>query len=286
MLEELRRHHRAYGVRPQVIGAGGAAAITVEAGERIATAFAEWTTEDIARFRHDHSLPPGTVLATAARLGNNDPMQSRSVQVPVERLGRWISGFADRHGGNSRSISDGVLHLSGADGATADIRPPYAAVFTQHGALSDVDVDHYVATIAEIPRTAVIAVRRGGFLAAVVEGSTLVAGDAGKRHVQGRTAAGGWSQQRFARRRDKQVHELSQAAADYAARVILSNLPVAFLATGGDRPLIDDVLTDPRLRSMNDLPRGPHLALSDIRKATLRELPTLLATCRIDLVDP
>ncbi|MEK9664583.1 MAG: acVLRF1 family peptidyl-tRNA hydrolase [Candidatus Nanopelagicales bacterium] len=159
---------------------------------------------------------------------------------------------------------------TGGDGSTATFRPPFP--------VSADTVDTLIACIAHVPRTAVIAVRRGGFLAAVVDGSTVVAGDAGKRHVQGRTAAGGWSQQRFARRRDKQVHELSQAAADYAARVILPELPVAFLATGGDRPLVDEVLTDPRLRS--------HLALNDIRKTTLRELHTLLATCRIDLVDP
>jgi hypothetical protein len=205
-------------------------------------------------------------------------MQTRSVHVPAERLGRWISGFGERHAGSSATWADGACTLTGGDGSTATFRPPFP--------VSADTVDTLIACIAHVPRTAVIAVRRGGFLAAVVDGSTVVAGDAGKRHVQGRTAAGGWSQQRFARRRDKQVHELSQAAADYAARVILPELPVAFLATGGDRPLVDEVLTDPRLRSLGDLPRGPHLALNDIRKTTLRELHTLLATCRIDLVDP
>jgi hypothetical protein len=205
-------------------------------------------------------------------------MQTRSVQVPAERLERWISGFGERHAGSSPAWTDGALTLTGGDGSTATFRPPFP--------VSVDTVDSLIAGIAHVPRTAVIAVRRGGFLAAVVDGSTVVAGDAGKRHVQGRTAAGGWSQQRFARRRDKQVHELSQAAADYAARVVLPEIPVDYLATGGDRPLVEDVLRDSRLRVLADIPRGPHLSLDDIRKATIAELPALLATCRIDLVDP
>ncbi len=205
-------------------------------------------------------------------------MQTRSVHVPAERLGRWISGFGERHAGSSATWTDGACTLTGGDGSTATFRPPFP--------VSADTVDSLIAGIAHIPRTAVIAVRRGGFLAAIVDGSTVVAGDAGKRHVQGRTAAGGWSQQRFARRRDKQVHELSQAAADYAARVVLPEIPVDYLATGGDRPLVEDVLRDSRLRVLADIPRGPHLSLDDIRKATIAELPALLATCRIDLVDP
>ncbi len=205
-------------------------------------------------------------------------MQTRSVQVPAERLERWISGFGERHAGSSPAWTDGALTLTGGDGATATFRPPFP--------VSADTVESLIAHLADVPRTAIIAVRRGGFLAAVVEGSAVVVGKAGTRHVQGRTAAGGWSQQRFARRRDKQVHELSQAAADYAAHVILPELPVAFLATGGDRPLVEDVLRDSRLRVLTDAPRGPHLSLEDIRKPTIVELPGLLSTCRIDLVDP
>jgi len=278
MLEELCRHDRTHRVRTQIVGTGGAASVPIEAGERITATFCEWAAKDIPCFCHGPSLPGGYVRATTSRSGNNGQMPSRSVQVPAHRLDRWISGFAERHGGSSITWADGTLTLTGEDGSTATFRPPYPAQIDT--------VDGLIARISAVPRTAVIAVRRGGFLAAVVDGSTVVAGDAGKRHVQGRTSAGGWSQQRFARRRDKQVHELSQAAADYAARVIVPELPAAYLATGGDRPLVDDVLDDPRLRPLRSLPRGPHLSLNDIRKATIDELPGLLSTCRIDLVDP
>ncbi len=45
----------------------------------------------------------------------------------------------------------------------------------------------------------------------------------GTRHVQSRTAAGGWSQQRFARRRGKQADELVDAVVGHARRVLLAD---------------------------------------------------------------
>ena len=205
-------------------------------------------------------------------------MSTRTVSVPAARLPRWIDGFAERHGGSKQRLANGVLHLEGADGAEATITPPYPVVAT--------DAAAFAAAVQRIPRTGVILIRRGGFAAAIVEGDSVIASDVGKRHVQGRTAAGGWSQQRFARRRDKQVHELVDAAVDYAARVIAPALPVDYIATGGDRPLVEEVLADTRLRSLAAIPRGPHLDVPDPRRDVITSLPERLSTLRIDLVDP
>lgn len=205
-------------------------------------------------------------------------MSARTVSVPAARLPRWIDGFAERHGGSSQRVTDGVLQLTGADGATAAITPAYPASAT--------DASEFAAAVQRIPRTGVILIRRGGFAAAIVEGTAVIASDVGKRHVQGRTAAGGWSQQRFARRRDKQVHELVDAAVNYASRVILPALPVEYVATGGDRALADEVLADPRLRPLAAVTRGPHLDVPDPRRDVVTSLPERLNTLRIDLVDP
>lgn len=205
-------------------------------------------------------------------------MNTRTVTVPAARLSRWIDGFAERHGGSTQRFTDGVLHLEGVDGAVAAITPPYPVVAT--------DVSGFTAAVQRIPRTGVILIRRGGFAAAIVEGDAVIASDVGKRHVQGRTAAGGWSQQRFARRRDKQVHELVEAAADYVTRVIVPALPVDYLATGGDKPLVEEVLTDTRLRQLTKIPRGPHLDVPDPRRDVVTSLPERLSTVRVDLVDP
>lgn len=170
------------------------------------------------------------------------------------------------------------MRLTGADGGTAEITPPYAITATT--------ASDFIEAVQHIPRTGVILIRRGGFAAAIVEGHSVLASDVGKRHVQGRTAAGGWSQQRFARRRDKQVHELIEAAVDYAARVIVPALPLDYLATGGDRSLVDETLDHPRLRTLATIPRGPHLDVPDPRRDVVTSLPERLSTLRIDLVDP
>lgn len=205
-------------------------------------------------------------------------MTQRTVYVPAMRIGRWIDGFAERHGGAGQEIIAGVLHLTGSDTATAAITPAYP--------LRALTVPEFAAEVLSVPRTGVLLIRRGGFAAAVIDGEHVVASDVGKRHVQGRTAAGGWSQQRFARRRDKQVHELIEAAVDYAARVIIPALPIDYLATGGDRPLVDEVLAHPRLRALDRVPRGPHLDVPDPRRDVVTSLPERLSTLRIDLVDP
>ena len=205
-------------------------------------------------------------------------MSARTVSVPAARLSRWIDGFAERHGGSTEQLADGVLQLEGTDGAAATITPLYPVGVT--------NASEFAAAVQRIPRTGVILIRRGGFAAVIVEDATVVASDIGKRHVQGRTAAGGWSQQRFARRRDKQVHELVEAAADYAARVIVPALPVDYLATGGDKSLVEGVLADTRLRPLTALPRGPHIDVPDPRRDVVASLPERLSTLRIDLVDP
>ncbi|MEY3733608.1 MAG: hypothetical protein RL347_967 [Actinomycetota bacterium] len=205
-------------------------------------------------------------------------MSTRTVQVPASRLARWVAGFAERHGGSTESILDGRLHLKGADTATATLSPPFPIE-----ASSTAD---YIEAVAHVPRTAVILIRRGGFAAAIVDGGDIVASDIGKRHVQGRTAAGGWSQQRFARRRDKQVHELVDAAVGYVMRVVIPALPVDYLATGGDRPLVDAVLEDPRLRGLQTITRGPHLDVPDPRRDVVDSLPERLSTVSIELIDP
>src|SRR5262249_61220022 len=65
----------------------------------------------------------------------------------------------------------------------------------------------------------VLLVRLGGYAAGVFTGPSahLATSKVGSRLVHGRSAAGGTSQQRFARRREKQASEALGAAADTAA---------------------------------------------------------------------
>ena len=64
-------------------------------------------------------------------------------------------------------------------------------------------------------------VRRGRWAVGVFDGADLVVSKVDARQVQGRTAAGGWSQQRFARRRGHQTDAVVEHAVETAVRVLL-----------------------------------------------------------------
>jgi hypothetical protein len=217
----------------------------------------------------------------------------RQVEVPAARLGRWCSGFAARHGEPVDVRRDGpALRLDAPDGATATLVPPFPFPSEVTGLAAGLD---WVLAGRE---SAVLLVRRGGYACAIVRtegpasvgGGTVAPGEVvisktGSRYVQSRSAAGGWSQRRFARRRANQARDLVRAAADDAVGVLLTGLPAAvdWLVTGGDRSLVDAVLSDARLRPLTALRRGVHLAVPDPRSAVVLTLPARLAAVRIGL---
>ena len=119
----------------------------------------------------------------------------------------------------------------------------------------------------------VILVRRGGYALGIAGECGLVAHKVGTRHVQSRTAAGGWSQQRFARRRTNQADALVGAVQDHLARLREeSGLVPAALARGGERSLVGAVLRDPRLRDLTDLPARDYPGIPDPRRAVLDDV--------------
>src|SRR6266511_2509413 len=167
--------------------------------------------------------------------GRPAPGGGRWVDVAPERLPRWLENFAKRHGPYRK---DG-LHLVADDGATADLEPPI-------GAPAVPTLDDLVKT--EPRRLGLLLARKGAVAVGVADGDKLVASKVDTHYVQGRTAAGGWSQQRFARRRDNQARQSAGAAAEVAARVLLPELDsLVAVVLGGDRQAVDAVLADRRL---------------------------------------
>lgn len=201
--------------------------------------------------------------------------------VAPERLGRWLDGVADRHGAFDVRPDDGALALTCADGTTVRLTAPPG--WTPAPPL----LTSFTAAAREPRRTAVLLVRRGRWAVGVFAGAELEASKVDARQVQGRTAAGGWSQQRFARRRANQTDAVVGAAADTAARVLLPHLPgLDALATGGDRGLVDEVLADPRLRPLAGLPRTAPLDVGEPTKAVLLETPAQFRAVRVHIVEP
>ncbi|PKW25270.1 hypothetical protein ATL31_0056 [Phycicoccus duodecadis] len=117
---------------------------------------------------------------------------------------------------------------------------------------------------------ALLLVRRGGYAVGTATGSGLTTHKSGTRYVQSRTAAGGWSQQRFARRRGNQADELVGAVTEHAVR-LLRGSGARGLVLGGDRTLAEAVLDDDRLAGLRDLPRRELYDLPDPRLAVLEQ---------------
>jgi hypothetical protein len=121
----------------------------------------------------------------------------------------------------------------------------------------------------------------------VVEGGALVASKVDSRYVQGRTAAGGWSQQRFARRRENQARAAAGDAADLVARLLLPRAAgLAALVAGGDRRAVDAVLADSRLAPVAALRAERFLEVPEPKLAVLEAAVRQARSVRIRLVDP
>ncbi|PUA79974.1 acVLRF1 family peptidyl-tRNA hydrolase [Nocardioides currus] len=180
------------------------------------------------------------------------------VLVPAHRLDRWVGNFGGRHGATSLTVRDGALLGDADDGSHFRAVLPFAAAYDGIG-----EVGAFVAAVRTPGEWGVLLVRKGGFAVARLAGPDLVEHKIGQRHVQGRTKAGGQSQQRFARRRDNQARQAYEAAADHAARILRPGP----LVTGGDHAAVTEVLADARLAGQSVV--APWLPVPDPRRAVL-----------------
>jgi Actinobacteria/chloroflexi VLRF1 release factor len=206
----------------------------------------------------------------------------RRLGVTPERLGRWLDGVAERHGAFTEVALDGdAVRIACADTTAVVLRAPFP--WTPGPAL----LSTFTAAARQPHRAAVLLVRRGRWAVGVFDGADLVVSKVDARQVQGRTAAGGWSQQRFARRRSNQTDAVVAHAVDTAVRVLLPHAgSVAALFTGGDRGLVDDVLADRRLAPLAALRRDPALEVGDPTKAVLLETPKQFRAVDVHITDP
>lgn len=181
------------------------------------------------------------------------------ILVPVPRWPRWQENFVASHGTTTLSVANGALRGEAGDGSWFVARLPFSREYD-----GPVDAGALATRSAPPAHWGVLLVRKGGFAVARLEGGVVVDSKVGQRHVQGRTKAGGQSQQRFARRRANQARDAYEAAAGHAAR-ILDGLDA--VVAGGDRTAVGEVLEDARLRDLAVL--GTWHAVPDPRRAVL-----------------
>ena len=226
-------------------------------------------------------------------MANSTGDGARWLDIAPERLAGWLESFGKQHGGavpGAAPAGDAagmsVVEFRAADGAVAECHVPFPPLPSGHGETGAAQI----AAHASADRTvAVLLVRLGGYAAGVFTGEPprLVASKVGSRLVHGRSAAGGTSQQRFARRREKQASEAVGAAADTAAAVFAPYAgKLDAVVLGGDRRTIAGLRDDPRLQPYFELAAERFLTVPDPRLVVLRGAPRLFRAVRIRLTEP
>jgi hypothetical protein len=208
----------------------------------------------------------------------------RWLDVGPERVEGWLESFAARHGATSANVEPGrdVVIVRGADGSVAECQVPFPPLPPgSTGTAAE------LAAHAAADRTVgVLLVRLGGYAAGVFTGPRpqLVASKVGSRLVHGRSAAGGTSQHRFARRREKQAREALEAAADTAVAVFSGYRgKLDALVLGGDKRSMAALREDARLRPYFDIAVERFLTVPDPRLVVLQGTPRLFRAIRISL---
>ena len=134
---------------------------------------------------------------------------------------------------------------------TVEVAPERFDTWLERFTANNPDGPQRIESVARFDHTpmVVVLVRRGGF-----------------------AVAGGWSQQRFARRRANQADALIEAVAEHLTRILGESpeAPVG-VVVGGDKALVRELLADRRLASLGALPRRELFDIPDPGRAVLEE---------------
>ena len=153
------------------------------------------------------------------------------------------------------------------------VRPPFG--LAHEAQYDEVRLGPLFAALQEEHVVAALLVRLGGYAIGVFEGERLVASKVGSRFVKGRHKKGGWSANRFRRRREGQAQALINEAAETAAAVLEPwRDRIEFVALGGHRPAVADVLAaSPRLDWLAERALPRFFTVAEPRQRVLERLP-------------
>ncbi|MEV0681513.1 acVLRF1 family peptidyl-tRNA hydrolase [Actinosynnema sp. NPDC050436] len=211
----------------------------------------------------------------------------RAVEVAPERLAGWFARFADRHDGiaTTRTTATQVT-VTARDGATAQVTTSFEE-FTLTGEVDGLNITALVAHATTSRRLGLLLVRLGGHSIGVAQDGEVLVSTTDSRQVHGRNKAGGWSQQRFARRREGQARVALQAAADDAARVLVPRLDeLDAVVLGGDRQALDALRADRRLTTLFARASDRVLDVPEPRRTVLEEAAERARAVEIIVRDP
>ena len=209
----------------------------------------------------------------------------RAVEVEPERVAGWFARFAERHGGIARStVEPGFVRVEAADGAIAGTTVPFGPLVPPPDSRLAVDV--LVLHLMKPRRIGLVLVRLGGHSIGIAYDGRIEASRTDRRLVHGRSAAGGWSQHRFARRREGQARQALQAAAADAYELLAPRLSeLDGVVLGGDQRALDELRADRRLAPVFDMAEPRVLDVPEPRRTVLDEAAQRARCVEITIVD-
>jgi hypothetical protein len=189
------------------------------------------------------------------------------VEISASRIVGWVNRFAGRNDG----VDDLVAHpdrleLLAGDGTVARIEVPFGPMSIGNREPVEALVDH----LAGVGLLGLVLVRGGAHSIGTAKDGLVLSSSTDRAYLQGRTAAGGWSQQRYARRRGNQ---LTASLADAASTIERVLLPFADrmggLVLAGDAAALHRVMAEPTLQQLATLPSRTFGDIPEPRRAVL-----------------
>lgn len=193
------------------------------------------------------SLKKGATLRFLDSLQSPDQAGTLAIGVsyPIPKLALELLAKLpqDQRLGATRLLegSDTGALLFSAPGCLHILVPPFP--ITEEGTWSRWHTQPLRNLLASRLVLGVVLVRLGGYAVAVFDGDRMVSAKVGTGYVHGRHKAGGWSQKRFARRREKQAQDLFDRVCEVAMQQFTpAALPLDYVLLGGDRRALHQLL--------------------------------------------
>ncbi|MGD8215210.1 acVLRF1 family peptidyl-tRNA hydrolase [Aestuariimicrobium sp. Y1814] len=209
------------------------------------------------------------------------PEWVKRVSVSPERLSGWVDRFRQGHGPTTWVVAPRTVLLTATDGAHALLHNPWEPL------AEDASPGAVVRHLTRDRRIGLLLGRKSAHAVGIAEGGELVASKVDTSYVQGRTKAGGWSQQRYARRRGNQADKAVEATVERCLTRLLPEVgSLEGLVCGGDAAFVAAVLDDARLAPLAALRTAhPVLPVPDPRLDVLKDAVGLARAITIDLDD-
>lgn len=193
----------------------------------------------------------------------------RTAFVPAQRLTGWVERFSAAHKGlASTTDTDDGVQLAMRDGATALLTPPWSDD-GRPGRGAGL-VERLASLAAQERRLGLVLVRRGGYGVGVAVAGKLVASKVGTASARSR---GG----------DHGAAIVERAVAEAAK--VFAGQTFEYLATGGDKQLVEDALGAAALRAVAARPRLAPLAVTDPKMAVLEKAAADFCAVRVQVTD-